>query len=133
MAADRVRPGPTGDGIVFPRSSGVLLPIPCLPSGFGIGDLGPYSYRLADYLYSAGQRVWQILPLNPTSLTYQHSPYHSASSFACNPLLMIPERLAAGTGGRRRASTAPADMRATGSGGCRPPSSPPFRKSGCGS
>jgi 4-alpha-glucanotransferase len=80
---------------VFPRTSGVLFPILCLPSGFGIGDLGPYSYRLADYLYSAGQRVWQILPLNPTSSTYQHSPYHSASSFACNPLLISPERLAA--------------------------------------
>jgi 4-alpha-glucanotransferase len=39
--------------------------------------------------------VWQILPLNPTSSTYQHSPYHSASSFACNPLLISPERLAA--------------------------------------
>ena len=80
---------------MFPRSSGVLLPIPCLPSSFGIGDLGPYSYRLADYLYSAGQRVWQILPLNPTSPTYRHSPYHSASSVAGNPLLISPERLAA--------------------------------------
>ena len=39
--------------------------------------------------------MWQILPLNPTSSTYQHSPYHSASSFACNPLLISPERLAA--------------------------------------
>jgi 4-alpha-glucanotransferase len=80
---------------MFPRSSGVLLPIPCLPSGFGIGDLGPYAYRFADYLHSAGQRVWQILPLNPTTPAYQHSPYHGASSFACNPLLISPEHLAA--------------------------------------
>ena len=80
---------------MFPRSSGVLLPIPCLPSTFGIGDLGPYSYRLADYLYSAGQRVWQILPLNPTTSVYQYSPYHGASTFACNPLLVSPELLAA--------------------------------------
>ena len=80
---------------MFPRSSGVLLPIPCLPSTFGIGDLGPYSYRLADYLHSAGQRVWQILPLNPTTSVYQYSPYHGASTFACNPLLVSPELLAA--------------------------------------
>jgi 4-alpha-glucanotransferase len=72
---------------MFPRASGVLLPIPCLPSLFGIGDLGPYSYRFADYLHSAGQRVWQILPLNPTTPIYQYSPYHGASTFACNPLL----------------------------------------------
>ena len=80
---------------MFPRASGVLLPIPCLPSGFGIGDLGPTAYRFADYLHSAGQRVWQILPLNPTTPAYQHSPYHGASTFACNPLLISPEHLAA--------------------------------------
>ena len=80
---------------MFPRASGVLLPIPCLPSGFGIGDLGPYAYRFADYLHAAGQRVWQILPLNPTTPAYQHSPYHGASTFACNPLLISPEHLAA--------------------------------------
>jgi 4-alpha-glucanotransferase len=78
-----------------PRTSGVLLPIPCLPSGFGIGDLGPCAYRFADYLHAAGQRVWQILPLNPTTPAYQHSPYHGASAFACNPLLISPEHLAA--------------------------------------
>jgi 4-alpha-glucanotransferase len=79
---------------MFPRVSGVLLPIPCLPSRFGIGDLGPDSYRFADYLHSAGQRVWQILPLNPTTPTYQHSPYHGASAFAGNPLLVSVEQLA---------------------------------------
>ena len=80
---------------MFPRVSGVLLPIPCLPSRFGIGDLGPDAYRFADYLHSAGQRVWQILPLNPTTPAYQYSPYHGASAFACNPLLVSPEHLAA--------------------------------------
>ena len=80
---------------MLPRASGVLLPIPCLPSRFGIGDLGPNAYRFADYLHSAGQRVWQILPLNPTTHTYRHSPYHGASTFACNPLLISPELLAA--------------------------------------
>ena len=80
---------------MLPRASGVLLPIPCLPSRFGIGDLGPGSYRFADYLHSAGQRVWQILPLNPTTPAYQYSPYHGAATFACNPLLISPEHLAA--------------------------------------
>ena len=80
---------------MLPRASGVLLPIACLPSRFGIGDLGPNAYRFADYLHSAGQRVWQILPLNPTTHTYWHSPYHGASTFACNPLLISPEHLAA--------------------------------------
>jgi 4-alpha-glucanotransferase len=80
---------------MFPRVSGVLLPIPCLPSRFGIGDLGPSSYRFADYLHSAGQRVWQILPLSPTTPAYQCSPYHGASTFACNPLLVSAEHLAA--------------------------------------
>jgi 4-alpha-glucanotransferase len=79
---------------MLPRASGVLLPIPCLPSRFGIGDLGPNAYRFADYLHAAGQRVWQILPLNPTTRTYQHSPYHGASSFAGSPLLVSPEHLA---------------------------------------
>jgi 4-alpha-glucanotransferase len=80
---------------MFPRASGVLLPIPCLPSGFGIGDLGPSAYRFADYLHTTGQRVWQILPLNPTNPAYQHSPYHGVSTFAFNPLLISPEHLAA--------------------------------------
>jgi 4-alpha-glucanotransferase len=79
---------------MFPRASGVLLPIPCLPSRFGIGDLGPWAYWFADYLSSAGQRVWQILPLNPTSLAYRYSPYRGASTFGCNSLLVSPEHLA---------------------------------------
>ncbi|HMK20943.1 MAG TPA: 4-alpha-glucanotransferase, partial [Terriglobales bacterium] len=80
---------------MLPRTSGILLPITCLPSPFGIGDLGPTAFRFADDLHSAGQRVWQILPLNPTTSTYQHSPYHGTSAFAFNPLLVSPELLAA--------------------------------------
>jgi len=75
------------------RSSGVLLPITCLPSRFGIGDLGPGAFRFVDFLNSAGQRVWQVLPLNPTEGTFGHSPYHSMSCFALNPLLISPEML----------------------------------------
>ncbi|MBI5591587.1 MAG: 4-alpha-glucanotransferase [Deltaproteobacteria bacterium] len=77
------------------RSSGVLLPIFSLPSRFGIGDLGPGAFRFVDFLHAAGQRIWQILPLNPTEAASGHSPYHSVSCFAGNPLLISPEVLAA--------------------------------------
>jgi 4-alpha-glucanotransferase len=73
------------------RTSGILLPISCLPSRFGIGDLGPRAYGFVDFLCEAKQHVWQILPLNPTRFEYGHSPYQSPSAFAFNPLLISPE------------------------------------------
>jgi 4-alpha-glucanotransferase len=76
------------------RLSGVLLPVFSLPSRFGIGDLGPGAFRFVDFLHAAGQRIWQILPLNPTEGAFGHSPYHSVSCFAFNPLLISPELLA---------------------------------------
>jgi 4-alpha-glucanotransferase len=75
------------------RGSGILLHISSLPSRFGIGDLGPGAYRFADFLRAAVQRYWQILPLNPTDLQYDNSPYHSISAFAHNPLLISPDLL----------------------------------------
>jgi len=75
------------------RRSGILLHVTSLPSRFGIGDLGPAAYRFADFLHSAGQRVWQILPLAPTDVRMGNSPYSSSSAFAGNPLLISPERL----------------------------------------
>ena len=75
------------------RRSGILLPITALPSEFGIGDLGPGAYWFADFLVSARQSLWQILPLNPTDAAYQHSPYSSFSAFAGNPWLISPELL----------------------------------------
>ena len=76
------------------RSSGILLPLFSLPSRFGIGDMGPATDEFIDFLVETGQRVWQILPLNPTAAPHGHSPYHSASAFALNPLLISPERMA---------------------------------------
>jgi len=75
------------------RRSGILLHISSLPSEFGIGDLGPGAYWFADFLVSARQSLWQILPLNPTDSAYQHSPYSSFSAFAGNPWLVSPELL----------------------------------------
>lgn len=73
------------------RGSGILLNITSLPSPYGIGDLGPWAYRFADFLTEAKQGFWQILPLNPTDPAYGNSPYHSISAFAGNPLLISPE------------------------------------------
>lgn len=75
------------------RKSGILMHISSLPSRFGIGDLGPSSYHFAELLIKNTQYFWQILPLNPTELKYDNSPYHSYSSFAGNPLFISPELL----------------------------------------
>ena len=65
------------------RSSGILMPIFSLPSPYGIGTMGKAAYEFADFLYRAGQRYWQMLPIGPTS--YGDSPYQSFSTFAGNP------------------------------------------------
>ncbi len=64
------------------RSMGILMPVFSLPSAQGIGTLGKGAYQFVDWLESAGMRVWQVLPLLPTS--YGDSPYQSASSDALN-------------------------------------------------
>jgi 4-alpha-glucanotransferase len=76
----------------FPRAAGILLHPTSLPSRGGIGDFGPAAYRFVDFLASARQGVWQVLPLGP--LGYGNSPYSSTSAFAGNPLLISLERLA---------------------------------------
>ncbi len=48
--------------------------------------------EFADFLASARQGVWQVLPLGPVG--YGNSPYSSTSAFAGNPLLISLERLA---------------------------------------
>jgi 4-alpha-glucanotransferase len=76
----------------FPRASGILLHPSSLPSRGGIGDFGPAAYTFADFLASARQGLWQVLPLGP--LGFGNSPYSSTSAFAGNPLLISLERLA---------------------------------------
>jgi len=75
------------------RVAGILLHITSLPSPFGIGDLGPTAYQFVDFLYASGQKLWQVLPLNPTCVEHGNSPYFSISLFAGNPLLISPELL----------------------------------------
>ena len=74
------------------RSAGILLHPTSFPSHGGIGDLGPAAYEFIDFLASARQGLWQILPLNPAGIG--NSPYSSTSAFAGNILLLSLERLA---------------------------------------
>jgi 4-alpha-glucanotransferase len=77
--------------VSFPRSSGILLHPTSLPGPFGIGDFGPAAYEFADFLASAGQSIWQMLPLGPTG--YGDSPYQCFSAFAGNPMFISMVRL----------------------------------------
>ncbi|MBD3419785.1 MAG: 4-alpha-glucanotransferase [Chitinivibrionales bacterium] len=77
------------------RGSGILLHISSLPSEFGIGDLGRNAFAFADRLVEAGQKFWQVLPLNPTNHGMGNSPYFSSCVSAGNPLLVDLHELAA--------------------------------------
>ena len=79
--------------MMFPRSSGILFHPISLPSRGGIGDFGPAAYEFLDFLASARQGLWQVLPLGPPA-NKGNSPYSSTSAFAGNPLLISLERLA---------------------------------------
>ena len=68
------------------RSCGVLMHVTSLPNNEGIGTLGKPAYEFVDWLKSAGQSYWQVLPIHPTG--YGDSPYQSPSTFAGNPLLI---------------------------------------------
>ncbi len=85
-----------------PRCSGILLHPTSLPApvdeagmarGAGSGDFGPAARHFIDWLASAGQSLWQVLPFNPVGPGY--SPYTSPSAHAGNPLLISPEELSA--------------------------------------
>ena len=67
------------------------MAVSSLPSKYGIGTLGKAAYDFADFLKSAGQRVWQMLPLGPTG--YGDSPYSAFSTYAGNPYYIDLETL----------------------------------------
>src|SRR3954466_12703783 len=84
----------------LPRSAGVQLHPTSLPGG----RLGTEAYRFVEWLASAGQRWWQMLPLGPPDR--YGSPYKSPSAFAAWPGLLEKPRgggAGAGGGGGRRA------------------------------
>ena len=68
------------------RESGILMHITSLPGPYGIGTMGKQAYRFVDFLETAGQSYWQILPLTPTG--YGDSPYQSFSACAGNHYLI---------------------------------------------
>jgi 4-alpha-glucanotransferase len=68
------------------RRAGVVLHFTSLPGPHGCGDFGEGAQRFVDWLASAGQRLWQTLPVNPVGPG--DSPYQSPSAFAGNPLLI---------------------------------------------
>lgn len=68
------------------RSAGVLLHLTSLPSAPFTGDLGRGAEQFVDWLASARQRWWQMLPVNP--IGDGNSPYSTVSSFAGEPLLI---------------------------------------------
>jgi len=74
------------------RASGVLLHPTSLPGPHGSGDLGTGSARFVEWLASAGQSWWQMLPVGPPG--YGDSPYSADSTFAGSPLLVSLEGLA---------------------------------------
>lgn len=65
------------------RKSGILLHISSLPSEYGIGKMGKHAFEFVDFLVKSGVKLWQLLPLSPTS--YGDSPYQSFSVNAGNP------------------------------------------------
>src|ERR1700684_2966161 len=88
---ERMEENGLGERMSQERLSGVLLHVTSLPSYGGIGDFGPAAYGFVDFLASAKQRLWQVLPLNPTG--YGSSPYSALSAFAGNPMLISLEGL----------------------------------------
>ena len=81
------------DPVPRDRSSGVLLHVTSLPGG----RLGDAAFRFVDWLASAGQRWWQVLPLGPPDR--YGSPYSSNSAFE---RVERPPREARRPGQRRR-------------------------------
>ena len=75
------------------RSAGVLLHTTSLPGPHGIGDFGPAAFQFVDWLVSAGQSIWQLLPTAP--IGPGNSPYQSVSAFAGSPLMVALEPLVA--------------------------------------
>jgi len=76
----------------FEHKAGILMPVFSLPSKYGIGSFGKECYKFIDFLSKTNQKVWQVLPLNPTS--YGDSPYQSPSTFAGNPYFIDLDILA---------------------------------------
>lgn len=72
-------------GPVLRRSAGVLCHVSSLPSG----KLDDSAEAFIDFLKEGRQKLWQVLPLNPTDRE-GNSPYSSPAVFAGNPDFLCP-------------------------------------------
>lgn len=77
--------------MLLERKSGILAHPTAFGTKFGIGDLGQGAYNFVDFLEKSQQKLWQTLPLGPTS--FGDSPYQCFSTFAGNYYLISPEVL----------------------------------------
>jgi 4-alpha-glucanotransferase len=89
--ARRARPETSTLPTLHDRASGVLLHLTSLPGPHGSGDLGREARETADWLASARQRWWQMLPVGP--IGYGNSPYQATSAMAGNPLFIDLDQL----------------------------------------
>jgi len=67
------------------RGSGILLHVTSLPSLYGIGDLGPWAYRFADFLEENEAELLADTSSEPHGARIRQLPYSSVST-----LLEIP-------------------------------------------
>ena len=71
------------------RGMGVLCHVTSVPNNGRVGTLGAPARRFVDWLAAAGQKYWQVLPVNPPDRF--GSPYAGLSAFAGNVgLLELP-------------------------------------------
>jgi 4-alpha-glucanotransferase len=79
--------------MAFDRSSGILLHPTSLPGPYGMGEIGARAIKFIDDIACAGQRIWQILPINATG--NNASPYSATTTFAANMVMIDVEDLMA--------------------------------------
>ncbi|WP_455139368.1 4-alpha-glucanotransferase [Thermophilibacter sp.] len=68
------------------RGMGVLCHVTSVPNGGEPGTLGAPARRFVDWLAAAGQKYWQVLPVNPCDRF--GSPYAGLGAFAGNLALL---------------------------------------------
>ncbi|MDR1366916.1 MAG: 4-alpha-glucanotransferase [Puniceicoccales bacterium] len=69
---------------LFQRESGVLLDIPSLPGGYGIGEIGPHALKFLHLLRDTGQKLWHIVSLR----TFDSERLFTGTSYGWNTTLI---------------------------------------------
>ena len=71
------------------RCSGILCHITSLPSGSGIGSLGPEALAFLDFLVEANQSLWQVLPVGPVDVALVLDPMLATGGSSCAALAAV--------------------------------------------